>query len=268
MLLCLTFPLLLSAQAYEKTVVVGKQWDAECNAGMGQYFIWQFTLKCDTVINSKNYLVLYLDDLYVPPGGGGYDYDVIQAFVREDTIEQKVYRLEADSTEEVLIFDFMLEVGDTFYVEGYQSTVVDVSTQYFYGKNRKRIVLYPSRVFYEGLGFADAGLYAFTCGPGLLDFRHVDTLSCPGVTTNIGDISETERINIYPNPARDQINIALSSSANQSEKNGKIISLTGQVVRSFTIQDSRDISVETLPAGLYFIEIEDYQIEKLIIANR
>ena len=75
----------------------------------------------------------------------------------------------------------------------------------------------------------------------------------------INEQAGVKYLEIFPNPATDNIHVSFQVEEKSSLKI-KLINLTGQVVFTeeqavFSGNYQRDISVKTLPAGLYFMEI-------------
>lgn len=95
-------------------------------------------------------------------------------------------------------------------------------------------------------------------------YLYPETDGMPDVTTGIDDNAQ-EYLSIYPNPAKDVINVA----AMVMIKKVKIINNMGQLVFDRTVNDSAlKINTATLGQGVYLIEIiTDYGVktEKLII---
>ena len=81
-----------------------------------------------------------------------------------------------------------------------------------------------------------------------------------GGTTEINENSGLQDVSIYPNPATDMINVALSSE-NDQNVNFKIIDMTGKVIMAESANHSAgsstyQFSVNNLAKGFYFMNIE------------
>ncbi|MEO9258248.1 MAG: T9SS type A sorting domain-containing protein, partial [Crocinitomicaceae bacterium] len=62
----------------------------------------------------------------------------------------------------------------------------------------------------------------------------------------------TQLANIYPNPTKDKLFI---NSTTSEPLDLEVISITGQVMSSFKIQNSMTLDIESYPNGIYFIKI-------------
>jgi plastocyanin len=108
--------------------------------------------------------------------------------------------------------------------------------------------------------FTTAGTYNFQCDP------HSSTMNGTvnvQLATSVKTESLKEVNQFYPNPAVDQLNFS-----NYKEiKQVTIYTLTGEMVLS-TKLTSRNLNVEILDAGIYFVKIsdgEDVVTQKLIV---
>jgi hypothetical protein len=109
-------------------------------------------------------------------------------------------------------------------------------------------------------------LLAGVGGPYILTYNYTETNSgCSNFATHtfsvyenptgVKNISETEKIHVYPNPATDILNIFFNNNSNDAVV--KIYNTLGALVKdqSFSAAKNILISVETLTTGLYFGEI-------------
>ena len=87
--------------------------------------------------------------------------------------------------------------------------------------------------------------------------------------TGIISIS-TQGVRLYPNPAKEEVNIALSTGifADRAE----IVNLSGQTVAAHDIADGSryiNMTVANFPPGIYFVKIKEgrktVQVEKLAV---
>ena len=68
--------------------------------------------------------------------------------------------------------------------------------------------------------------------------------------------TKTESIGVYPNPAKDNINIEIHSSSKAKNVSYKIMNVLGEVVLQSEITNPKsEINVSELAKGLYFVEI-------------
>jgi hypothetical protein len=77
-------------------------------------------------------------------------------------------------------------------------------------------------------------------------------------TTGIGTISKTDEINIYPNPALNEINVQFGESLDI--KNISVCNIIGQVLNVYKVSgNSARLSLENMPAGVYFVRLINSQ---------
>lgn len=95
--------------------------------------------------------------------------------------------------------------------------------------------------------------YSKTCGPNL-DFRTSDE-----------DLVKTLKIEINPNPVEDVLNLKLVD--NEEKAKVKIISVTGQLAFSLTINPQKqyyhDIDLSQLEKGVYFINVTQNDVKNV-----
>ena len=86
----------------------------------------------------------------------------------------------------------------------------------------------------------------------------------PIVTGVDSEINGTSVINIYPNPATDELNII---HQNQTIKEISIADVTGKIWKNIT-GNTRVINISDIPAGIYFVQIintEKTIVEKIVV---
>jgi len=132
---------MVKAQAYIPFTKDGKMWTEYWYSGDSpEHGINMFIMQGDTIFNSKLYKKVY----------GNTYYGNFIKYVYDDTITKKVYYYDFTNQKDSLIYDFNLQVGDTFismivwYSMGYdtsKSIVTGIDTEYFAGINRMKITL-------------------------------------------------------------------------------------------------------------------------------
>jgi hypothetical protein len=75
------------------------------------------------------------------------------------------------------------------------------------------------------------------------------------------DDMQTKKINVYPNPANDIINI---SGVDYPSK-GRIVNTLGQEIKQFELSDFSTIDISDFAPGVYFLAIDGYQTKTTII---
>lgn len=88
---------------------------------------------------------------------------------------------------------------------------------------------------------------------------------------SVGDIDINNTLNVYPNPAKDHVNLILSIQKKYENTTYSIVNSLGQTVlegkKSF-VSNKLDIDISSIPAGLYFIQIhadQSFYSKKLIV---
>lgn len=263
----------LFSQSYHKLVDKKKTWYVvEAIGGMGISF-WTNTYKFggDTIINGYNYTVLLLkfrnEGEYVGP----------YSFIREDTAQEKVYRLDDVDDEEFLIYDFNLEQGDTFSIEHLgcpiQLIVDSITTISIKDTPHKKIVFNPLEYWIEGIGSSvgilDVGYYQ--CGAdhdfGLtcvyendsLIFQTTDEYYC--VQSNVGiEENNFENVAVYQNPLRIVIN-----RSNTSNLSFQVFDLNGNLIESRNLNGDNEILLHEglYISGLYILKLSGPRYRKV-----
>ena len=84
-----------------------------------------------------------------------------------------------------------------------------------------------------------------------------------GEIVGVKAISNDKSVNVYPNPASEQIKIAISGESNTT---GAIYSSTGELVKQFKLEfnGEKTIDVSNLNNGIYLIKIGTFT-KKLLI---
>jgi hypothetical protein len=87
----------------------------------------------------------------------------------------------------------------------------------------------------------------------------IDTNGC-NIPTNVG-LNEvaSQAVSIYPNPAKETLNIEVLGSA---KVNAQLLNLSGQVLKSYTNNGSGQLNVSDLPAGVYLLQVSTNQVQK------
>jgi len=188
------------------------------------------------------------------------------AYIREDAINQKVYKYKPWNDEERLLFDFSLNQGDTFHSpETYGDIIIDTVYQLVTGDGiSRKMIEFENYYGYmlEGIG-GPAGptfdpIYYFEQGQWLSCVESLNGINIigeqcedflTGIDTHINTVNE---IAIYPNPFSDFIRIEY----NQGIHNIKLLSATGALLKIINLKEkTTSIDTKNLRSGMYFIEI-------------
>lgn len=179
-LLCLCFYSIfstLSGQAYQPLVLEDAHWKI-CQTSSEDTWscglLYEYFLGTDTIVDNLDYYKLYRRDFLAngEPGGGLGAYDLplriisetLAGLIREDLSGRKVYWRNVstvlcpdDPTDEILLYDFALSVGDTLEscALGATDTVVvtAINLANVYGTERRVFELSTGFELIEGIGF-------------------------------------------------------------------------------------------------------------------
>lgn len=83
----------------------------------------------------------------------------------------------------------------------------------------------------------------------------IDTTGCYNISTNILNITENNKVTLYPNPAKNTITINFNQNINQSNIN--IYNIFGQLIyrKNNFSANTETIDITALSSGIYYIEL-------------
>ena len=263
----------------------------------------RYRLLCgDTTINAKNYAKI--SDMLYPFDGEGIVADSTPPSIYAGALrveEAQVYFVSPGETEELLLYDFSLEVETSIELPnttlGNAGTynVTNVDTVMVNGVPKRRLFLEnvfggTNDVWIEGLGSVIYGL--LDRGLGLV-FDYGSTLNCvqlsaedfifrPDVNgpcwmavTECEILSPTidreaysGSINIFPNPSRGKVNVQLPDDGAKWQL--ELWSLEGRLLRAIPAPQ-RTYDWSALPRGIYFLKVarnaQYVYSEKLVLSK-
>ncbi len=80
-----------------------------------------------------------------------------------------------------------------------------------------------------------------------------EDVNCKVIEFNaIEDIATQIGLILYPNPAISELNIATDLTGNFT---GQIVNATGQIISEFNITGNKNLNIQNLPAGFYFVKL-------------
>lgn len=246
----------LKSQDYLPTLRDNAVWTVGRGQGMGSYSFFDIRLSCDsTLLDDKYYRLVHINAI---------DYDCAPelGYVREDNEEKRVYYRSSleDSplfTEEVLIADYSLSIGDSISVYGWGS-VLYVDTIYmktwFDGQEYKYFQMdNPHFSYYEGLGsqlygvVPECHVYCF-----LFDYE-LEGESCD-TEVSVSEEDGIFEVKCFPNPVSGLLKISQISTNVQEEIEIEVRNLEGRVYYTDSfIGESHDIDTEQFPTGVFII---------------
>lgn len=218
----------------------------------------------DTLVNNLTYnqvLVTYDDD----PSAAWENYG---ALIRQDSFGKVFFR---ENGYETLIYDFSLEIGDTFHF-GFECDLIVEDIQMVglnNGEERKKIILQDQfgagsdgGYWIDGIGSnfgLRSDLYCWVdYSEELLCYYSNDEQQYPRnpetcFIVGLGELSQTE-YRIYPNPPRDLLFI---ESNNYTFRSFDIYDLSGQLIKKGIIdQTNTQVDIAEFENGFYFIQLE------------
>lgn len=237
--------------------------------GTKSTFTWK--IDGDTSINNISYKTMYTsgDSLNL-------NWFKTDDYIRENA-SKKVYYKEGNS-DEFLLYDFGLVVGDTFTINECNITVVEIDTILLNnGEERKRMKMespgvgsFTDAVYWvEGIG-SEAGLinhwrlhcstdheYSLLCFYNDSELLYqINPLGCYFNSTSITELGRNDEIEVYPNPTKDIFRIELKKE-NLMIKEIKLFSVMGKVLDVADLNTvNTEVDISTFPTGVYYLLIK------------
>jgi hypothetical protein len=285
------FSILTFGQEYHKLINESFYWDipvadmAYICQGYGENIPRRYSISGDTLINDTLYSKIYYStfiNTWEPPAPNcppflvdTNKYLYPNVYLREDTIEKKVWRRSEYSGDE-LLYDFSLQQGDSVRLPYFDNGIyVHIDTVYTIttndGISRKKFEFsssYPAGFYIEGIGGV-AGLfqepyfqYLFEGGPWLQCVKDTDNnsiwskyegLGCYNFIMDVARPNHYKEIKIYPNPFSDYIRVETSIKG----LSVKIYDLFGHGIFSQGIINKQAIDLSDINSGIYILKIKD-----------
>lgn len=239
------------------------------------YSNFTYEIHGDTIISNKNYKFVKVD---YPDKDSNMWIPKYYFLIRDDSSKWYI-RL---NSMDILLYDFNVNIGDSVTVYNYYyrryhtrevSSIDSVTLEN--GERRKRIRFTNERdIWVEGLGsvfypldepFLNGEWYitphANICvqqNDTLLYTLYPD-LNCydtGGIFMNLADVSLENDITVYPNPAKEEVNILSTSSINDIE----IYDIMGRRIFQTEVRDySKTINLSLFRKGVYIAKINTEQ---------
>jgi len=219
----------------------------------------------DTIIDSNTYLKLYESNEEFPDNWN------LWCYMREDNEKRIWYRRDSDE-EEMLMYDFSVEAGDSvlvglnepvyLYVDSINEININQTDRKKYWLSCKTMPEY-SETWIEGIGsnkgvcwggsvYIVGGWYWFLCMSenGELIYRNPNYESC----YLIAEINEIDKpvIKIYPNPVKNLFRI--ENIENIEIKSISLTKINGQIIKQFDPMKTQ-LDISEVSSGLYFLKI-------------
>ncbi len=250
-------PVLISQSIYSPTIEPGKEWRIGVGTGMGNYLELSWVVSCDTVeYNGLKYSVIEPTWISTP----NYCSDTL--YVREDTMERKVYYLPEpyEGQEEILYIDYNLEQGDTVQIyPHWQNTVVDTVRYIDFLDETVRFIDFgcspgPCDGFVEGFGLYRSGSLP-GCSGWTMPYSLDIIFDCNEVN-DVDEVSQSDAFVVYPNPASEHLNISINDPATPFPVHLELRAADGSFLRQFIITNIHSvIDLEGLPQGILILKL-------------
>ncbi|MHC1776387.1 MAG: T9SS type A sorting domain-containing protein [Lentimicrobium sp.] len=231
----------------------------------------------DTIIDSQIYHKLTTPWVEVVSTGGctQQNFSGYQGAIRQDIPGKKVFFVPPSASDEILLYDFNMEVGDT--VRGYlqlfhapTDVVAEIDSVLVGDTYRKRWSINPCYGIYliEGVGstfgllapypgcMTDMNDYSLTCfnQDGLSVYP--DLFSECLLITSINDADITgHTVHIFPNPSNGSFTVAFDRPDEITEI--RISGITGNTVFQKKTENLSTVTITGIPAGTYILTIID-----------
>ncbi len=229
---------------------------------------YRLYMKGDTVWNGKTYHKIWQEGINeLPPQLGGNEVlDRLHCLLREENA--KFYTLFENQTQEQLLYDFDLNVGDIVYFNTPYQVVDSITTFKFGNETRKKFHLssqkYLARytTLLEGIG-SEVGISPdyniFEGGKSLICYLQNNSLyerwdnSCTLTADETSPTTSTFKC--YPNPAKDVLYLDFEGS-NTGLHFIQLYNALGQLLLSQTSEGAKNsLDISTLPKGLYLVKV-------------
>ncbi|PLX08839.1 MAG: hypothetical protein C0596_05965 [Marinilabiliales bacterium] len=263
------------SQEYHKFPTSNAIWNYKIVGSLSYPYEWPVTVDLggEITIGSYDYVEVYRNSYIV-------------GAIREDTLQKKVYF--HNFTNEIVLYDFSLEVDDTIYYStnlnynlDYYKVVNSISTIEVSGQLRKVWYLTNSYmdmpdIWIEGIGSVyrygllypndpdivmDASTPIFGC------FSH-DTITyivtdvcasgCPcndWLVENEENVNKDEIINIFPNPVKNCLKLTINDEI-FSYKTLQLFSSNAKLISEIEIvSDQFEIDMGSMADGVYYIKL-------------
>jgi hypothetical protein len=233
----------------------------------------QYFFKGDSIIDNKIYKKIYhyhviskIKTPYCPPYFVDNSQFFLDAFIREDTVERKVYIYDEEDNKEGILYDFNLKKGDTItykYATKGMKVIVDSVGLIKLKDNqiRKKTYLSNHQFYIEGIG-GSAGVQF----PYIQYLGFWTALSCyrenskeiflkddciPYLLAS-KDIENQAVINILPNPFVNNLSINIE---NDETMEFKLYDIFSKNILQKSFQNAVLLDTSTLPNGTYFYQL-------------
>lgn len=296
------YTLSLGQTSYEPLLQEGNSWDVVRSSVMNgsdpvTYDATRYVLGDEVMMDSMIYYEMRVHDVQVGFFG---EYSILTnqldmvnddfyfgGYFREDTLLKTVYRRGGASSEDKLIMDFNLEIGDSIYDEnfGMWIHVVNVNWQSIDNVIRKSIGFNNGNFIMEGIGSNHGLAFPSSSFESVVylscmkrfnhpiwstDYSYYDNPFGPALATiNACDFTfmsmdevENKKVSISPNPASTAVTLEVNAFS------GVVIlsDISGRSLKKIELKeiDQKTIDVSKYSPGLYLLSFIDYDRNSII----
>jgi hypothetical protein len=241
---------------------------------------YRYMMNGDTIVNGFTYHKIvrefgfgsYVCGPTYPPGSG------YMGGLRQDTALKKVFFIPNDSTNEKLLYDFNLNIGDTinFFIlnKTYNLIVDNIDSVQISNLSYRKGYSLNSGVHYCGLTEGIGSTTGLLEPPDMVDFNPQlvcfiqDSIQLYGISacnlpSQVANINETIDLKMFPNPFHSTATIEIKNEELKIKNlELKMYDVMGRLVQSQIITNqSTIINREDLGDGLYFYQLrtKDYE---------
>lgn len=244
--------------------------------------MYSYTSFGDTIINNSSYcrLKVKFGEFYLGQSSEWTISTSSPAFYREEN--KKIYLYDEYYQEEILGYDFNLNVNDTFVFRLHDSLLVVEEVEYFGRKglrlqtiNNLYLGAYWSVVWIQGIGSLSGIMHPigdYSCSRDLICFYHDDfyPIDCDRFY-EVMNVKESvfNNLKIFPNPVTTELNII---SSNEYISSIKVYSVVNGLVLSeiFPINYNKiKLDISHIEKGMYILTIQSNKgiITKKFVKN-
>lgn len=258
--------------------------------GWGTYHLHHYTIGCDTIINNTEYSQVRflgyqtgsIDSPANPALFEPYLYNYVSA-IREENNGEKLYSLDRDSTTEILLSDFTLQLGDTFKLyahifSDYFTGVVDsIYYEELFGEMRKIITFgygatNTSPFLIGGVGTKYSGYVQNGGHYEMTSIRNIlyEEIGCIGGGDMVNTVFiKRDQTEISPNPANENLLVNTGTFAKNTTKSINIYNTQGQLQMQQSFQaDQIELNVSGLANGIYYLVLKtEYKTESIVFVK-
>jgi hypothetical protein len=270
----------LFSQSYKPLLVEGNRWHVTLYDGgiesfclnITQQTTYVYKIGSDSIVNGKTYKKILFDFTGYPyvRNCGTYhnQQNNFAALLREDVNEKKVYKIINGTTDEVVLYDFSLNTGDTVPNLGYDfnnnsgNYVNSIITGDVFAKNVKAFSVnsnVSSGYIYEGIGSSNGLLEGpterpFETGRWLECFETSSGISCNSILANSESVFKSSNPKLYFSKSDKSFKVITPDNKNV---NVEFFDSAGQLIKKIDTKTNQSFYLNRDFKGLLFYKITD-----------